>query len=304
MTNNFLMKFAGELKKREALPKNIEITQIGPVVMASIFNELRSQVITESIFTGMDVDPDLAVLKGLVEMTEREAFANGQKEGLPSCNTDRSDGFAAFPRGVVANTESEARKNAYCEAVERFAWASWWDDQSIAHTVEQIFLKKSKSPSERLLKELEDILPISAVYRITPAIAKSPVEVVIYFAFLEPFGVISGGAGGSTEQRESINFRAVSELIRHALAVRKIKVEGKAPVTFYERRLAHFGLTLDGSNAAKERIEIKGSVSIDLPRLIIDETVPHRLQDLVSVHRCYFEDQPPFVGGALERLCL
>jgi hypothetical protein len=28
------------------------------------------------------------------------------------------------------------------------------------------------------------------------------------------------------------------------------------------------------------------------------------LGDLVAVHRCLFKDQPPFVGGMLERLCL
>lgn len=303
--SDFLMKFVSELKTRGALPKNIELSQIGPVFLASVFNELGSSIITESVFTGMDVDPDLAVLKGLVEMAERTAYANGKADDLVSCRTDRSDGFAAFPYGVLNETKEAARRNAYFEAVERFAWATWWDNKNIRHRYEEIFFDSPVESSHALLKQLPEVLPIKSIYRITPEIENGQdAFVAIYFAFIEPYGVISGGAAGPIRDIESVNFRAICELVRHALAIRKINTSEVSPVTFYEKRLAHFGLTQSGTDVAMARLIHQGHDAILLPNLVIDEQVPHILDELVTVHRCYFENQPPFVGGDLERLCL
>ncbi len=303
--SEFLMKFASELKTRSALPKNIELAQIGPVFLASVFNELESNIITESVFSGMDVDPDLAVLKGLVEMTERTAFANGKDDGLISCKTERSDGLAAFPFGVLNETKEAARKNAYFEAVERFAWATWWDNKNIGHRCEEIIFEKTIDSSGPILKQLSKILSVKSIFRITPEIEnKKDAVVAIYFAFLEPYGVISGGAAGPSHDIESANFRGICELLRHALAIRKIKTSNVSPVTFYEKRLAYFGLTQPGTDMALARLNHQGRDAILLPELAIDEQVPHTLDELVTVHRCYFENQPPFVGGDLERLCL
>lgn len=303
--SDFLMKFASELKIRNALPKNIELAQIGPVFLASVFNELGSNIITESVFTGMDVDPDLAVLKGLVEMAERAAYAKGKDNDLMSCKTDRSDGFAAFPYGVLNEPKEAARKNAYFEAIERFAWATWWDNKNISHSSEEISVDETVGSSHSILRHLPDILPIKSTYRVTPKIENGNDAVVaMYFVFLEPYGVISGGAAGPSLDIESVNFRAICELLRHALAIRKIKTSNVSPVTFYEKRLAHFGLTQNGSDAALARLNYTGRDAILLPKLTIDEQVPHPLDELVTVHRCYFENQPPFVGGDLERLCL
>ncbi|MCC7406055.1 MAG: hypothetical protein IT288_16800 [Bdellovibrionales bacterium] len=304
-SSDFLMKFASELKTRRALPKNIELAQIGPVFLASLFNEIKSNIITESVFTGMDVDPDLAVLKGLVEMAERAAYANGKDDGLFSCKTERSDGFAAFPYGVLNETKKAARQNAYFEAVERFAWATWWDDKNIGHRFEEVFFDESTKPPRTILMQLPEILSVKSIYRITPEIENGKDALVaIYFAFLEPYGVISGGAAGPSQDIESVNFRAICELLRHALAIRKVQTSSSSPATFYEKRLAHFGLTQTGTDAARTRLNRQGRDAIILPKLAIDQQVPHALDELVTVHRCYFENQPPFIGGDLERLCL
>jgi hypothetical protein len=303
--SDFLMKFTSDLKTRGALPKNIELSRIGHVFLASVFNELKSEIITESIFSGMDTNPDIAVLKGLVEMTERLAFFEGSRKGLSSCSTERSDGFAAFPYGLVANTQEVARENARNEAIERFVWASWWDNVDFSHECRRVASANCATASEALLGELGKVLSIDSIFRISPTIARGEDSVLaIYFAFLEPFGVISGGACGSSGDIEITNFRAVCELFRHALAIRKMKQQKIEPITFYERRLAHFGLTKEGAQSVKDRISARGKNPVVLPALEIDEAVPHSLDKMVFVYRCYFEGQPPFVGGKLERLCL
>jgi hypothetical protein len=302
--SDFLLEFTKELKERSALPKHIELSRIGPVHMASIYDELRSAVVTDSIMTGMDVDHDLAIIKGLVEMTERQAFAEGKRAGLASCQTARSDGFAAYPVRAHKNSAELARRNAHCEAIERFVWASWWDDSSLGHVMETV-TANSGLVSIALLQALQKIVSLKEVVRISPHARGAPgVAVAIYFAFLDPIGVISGGAAGPKDDLESINFRALCELSRHALAVNRIRQGKGTPNTFYEERLAYFAQTEAGTKLAQSRLNSVGTGLVSLPPLLIDEVVPHALSDLVVVHRCYFQNQPPFVGGSLERLCL
>jgi hypothetical protein len=302
--SDFMLDFAKELKERSALPKHIELSRLGPVHMASIYDEIRSEIITESITTGMDVDPDVAVLKGLVERIESRAFSEGRRAGLTSCETARSDGFAAYPVRAHKNSAELARRNAHCEAVERFVWASWWDSPSFGHDIETV-TKNSGTASIALFQALQKIISLKEVVRISPHATGAPgVAVAIYFAFLDPIGVISGGAAGPKDDLESINFRALCELSRHALAVNRIRQGKGTPNTFYEERLAYFAQTEAGTKLAQCRLNFVGTGLVSLPPLLIDEVVPHALSDLVVVHRCYFQNQPPFVGGSLERLCL
>lgn len=307
LASTFLLNFAKELKERQALPKNIEISELGPVVMASIFDELDSEIITESIYTGMDVDPDVAVLKGLVEMVERKAYIHGFEQKHQACLTERSDGFAAFPIRGSTEAAKIARTNAYNEAVERYVWAKWWDDTSLAHVQEQVDFSNLKSATGKVLEELNQLVPFKSVIRVIPLVETISGEtspfVSIYFAFLDG-GVISGGACGSSNNIETTEFRAVCELFRHGLGIHRMKSKSLVPCTFYEKRLSFFGTTSEGEELVGNRLGKRGTRPVRLPKLSIDSAVPHPLQDLVAVHRCLFENQPPFVGGALERLCL
>ena len=298
----FLKYFVSELKARQGLPKHIEVSNIGPVFTSGIFNETGPDVISESVFTGMDFNPDTAVLKGLVEMLERKAFRQGFASGFASCKTERSDGFAAYPRGLGVDENASARSNAYHEAVERFVWAKWWDDETIGHATTVHGVDQKLPP---FLEKILEIVPIQSLVEISPKILNADdAQVAIYFAFLEPFGVISGGACGAKSELDVTRFRAACELLRHAIAVRRLNESGKTPLSFYERRLAFFGCTEAGTQLVDRRIRATGVESVLLPDLAIDEPIPHAWDDLVAVHRCLFENQPPFVGGKLERLCL
>lgn len=301
----FLASFTGKLKARNFLPQNIEVSNIGSTVLANVFNQTDESVISEFIFTGMDTDPATAVLKGLVEMTERNAYSQGYKNGLKSCQTERSDGFAAFPRGIVQDSNYQARRNAFHEAVERYVWATWWDQHDIKHKIESVDARRMSSLSENLFLEIAKNVSLKKVLEVEPSVElQAGLSTRIFFAFLEPYGVISGGACGPSTETGATDYRALCEMYRHAVAVSRMKSFGATPISFYEKRLAYFGLSEIGTQLAEERIMVNGSKTIFLPRLSIDEPVPHSLDDLVSVHRCYFENQPPFVGGALERLCL
>lgn len=302
--DTFLLEFTASLKKRGRLPKNIEVCTLRAGTMANVYDSIKSEVINESVFCGVAPVPATAILKGLVEMVERRAYNEGFQNGISSCQTERSDGFAAFPFGIVSETSAKqtVRENALNEAIERFVWANWWDNHLVEFQKHEINLQKL-SNGERLLLDLTNTLEIESTIEVRPSLVAEQV-VIIYFAFLKSTGVISGGACGKPGDFESIKYRALAELLRHGIAIHKIKNKNSIPKSFYERRLSYFGLTEEGTDVVRARLVKQGLHPIVLPPLQIDCEVPHPLSDLVVVHRCYFENQPEFVGGKLERLCL
>ncbi len=301
--NKFLLTFTAKLKERGRLPKNIEASSLTSGTMASIYDAPPSNTISESVFCGIDPNPATAILKGLVEMIERQAFSEGYRNGLPYCQTKRSDGFAAFPVGIVPNSSEIARENALCEAIERHVWASWWDDSEIGHD-SRVVNFKNLSSGELLLLDLEKHTSIDSVTEVRPWCEERDRIVIIYLAFLKSVGVVSGGACGKRDNIEGIRYRAIAELLRHGLAASRLQNTSADNLTFYERRLRYFAHTTEGTELVKLRLNSHGSKAIALPHLEFDAAIPHSLSELVAVHRCHFENQPEFVGGKLERLCL
>lgn len=141
-----------------------------------------------------------------------------------------------------------------------------------------------------------------AIHAIEPKCQGTAARTMILLAEVSGGGFLSGGAAGMGST-QSILFRAVSELLRHALAVSKVRRGKAVPQTFYEKRVSFFGLG-EGDSVVHSRLAKRGDRSVILPTLRFDTPIPHDLGHLVAVHRCYFENQPLFMGGKLERLCV
>ena len=107
------------LKSRGALPKKIEISTVADYCFANLYDELNSEIICESVATGFDKNPDVALSKGISEFYEGKAFKEGYSKNLQSCRTERSDGFAAYPLSSKIDARAFARENARNEAIER-----------------------------------------------------------------------------------------------------------------------------------------------------------------------------------------
>ncbi|MES3038370.1 MAG: hypothetical protein V4736_10730 [Bdellovibrionota bacterium] len=279
-------------------PSHIEHSELGPFSIVNMFNDVNSPIISDSVTTGFDENIDVAAMKALAEWTERRAFDFGHESGQTICQTDRSDGFAAYPTGVE-NHRALARQNSFNESLERFVWATWWDNEDISFEI-----STDLSDLERSLIAIgSEFQNISQTIRIKPVIfGMDDHEVSIYFSELTTGGFISGGACDLKSNRKSTTIRAIGELIRHAQGANLIK-NGQSAKTFYERRLAYF-LTEGGVKAVQSRLNKDGSKGVTLPKLKFDSEVFHPASDVIYVHRCLFENQPEFVGGALERLCL
>ncbi|MGE3682124.1 MAG: hypothetical protein AB7G93_10390 [Bdellovibrionales bacterium] len=273
--------------------------------MASLYSEIMpGALIRESVQCGMDLDQDMAILKALVEYVERLAIQEGQKKGLAACMGQRSDGFAAFPNLFVGaqKARAQARTNALGEAIERYVWASWWDCRALGSSFRDCDASILDVHGLAILDAICAITPVRRRLLVRPRLASDRYDVAIFFLILENGGVTSGGACSSAGSRASGILRALGELARHTECARRI-LNGGEPKTFYERRL-HYMATSGCAERLADRLCNSGTQEIILPHLKIDELIPHSFDSLVEVHRCTFENQPEFIGGELERLCL
>lgn len=288
-----IIEFIQILKARKLIPEKIEIAEWHSWTLVSCYSGTSSKYISESVAMGIDVDPNTALAKAITEFLERKL--GKESEDKAARLTERSDGFAAFP--VYADPEFSKRKakqNAFGEAVERFVWATWWDDESVSFKIEdlntEVGLLIKREFQLRTLREVT--VPTS-----------SGVFLKILLAETANGGFVTGGAAGTPEQKEEVFSRAFGELLRHLIVVKKMTSSERSTMSFYERRLWGFA-SGEWSGLVLKRLEQKSEKILELPPLVVNQSISHPHADLVSIHRCLFENQPLFIGGPLERLCI
>ena len=304
MINVDLTQYLERFKAVDGFVKNIQLSRVGDFEMVSAFDDLSSDLICESIYTGMDPDKDLAVRKCISEYVERKVFAENaeaqRKLNLPM----RSDGFAAYPMNDLDPEESKtmARQIALAEATERYVWATWWDNIIYGHKIDS-YSALNFPQYESSVRMLNTFLNIHRIHIVEPLFGPSEYNLVILFLETKEGGFLTGGACDLKGNRDNAVKRALAELMRHCLAYRKFIADGIQPQSFYERRLLLFA-SGHGASLVKDRLRKQRREVIELPELIFDEALESKYQELFIVHRCVYKNQPPFIGGELARLCL
>lgn len=305
MSQNSSVSFVKKIKELGFTVPKLEITTIGGLNFVSAFNVRPTAVMANDATAGVDYDSNIAVMKALVEHFERQVFSDGVDHGLEVCKRKHSDGVAAFPK-MISNAKDRARNNAYCEALERFVWSNWWDNLSIKHKIEKFEESKFwKNIKLRISVEaFKEFLPLDNIHLIIPSQSDDGHIVIILFAAVSGQGFISGGASGKKGTETEIVVRALAELIRHGIALRRFLDSSIIPKSFYEKRLVYFGLGF-GNELVLSRLNRKSELCLQIPELEFDEQIPsNSFSELIVTHRCLFQNQPPFVDGDLERLCL
>lgn len=290
------------LKAKKALPKKMEMTSVGGYSFANVYDTVNSAVISDSVACGFDTDPATALMKSLSEFIETKAFHEGIKNKQASCLTKRSDGFAAYPTIEPTICRIKAQKNARNEAIERFVWANWWDDESVAFTKNHLDEAHLTPAQKKFCSEIQNNFAVENIVVVYPSFEDVGSEkLIIFIGFLKNGGVISGGACG--EDSVSTIDRSLSELYRHGLSVKRMRDGTVKPETFYENRLWFFS-TPAGQSLVENRLSKLGTKKIVLPSAKFDEEVSHSNSDLFYVHRFLFNNQPEFMDGKLERFCI
>jgi hypothetical protein len=296
------------LRASDALPKDIRVGRYGADYCSIVSSSRKksNSLMSYSSYAGHAPNKDIAMLKGLMEYVERKAILENQT----SYGKDvASDGAAAYPVLFKKKTAvAEERTRAYCESVERYCWATWWDNLHIGHWS----FGHSKDSFSPVLKSLVNIIMnshnIEWIREIVPLIQESAApQLSIYIAKIKSDGYITGGSASYPFQvaADGHAYRGLAELARHCIAYRKYKDRkiDYSPVTQYEKRLLFFA-SGKGNHLVQERLSSNGISKIVLPKLKVDSILNHSLSHVAVVYKCLFENQPDFIGGKVERLCL
>lgn len=291
--NLVLDDFSQELQARGLAPTNIQFATWQNWTLVSCFAEDDSLLISENVTMGIDRNPEIALMKGLTEFCERKIM-NTTSDSIVRL-TERSDGLAALPK-YYELAHNRVQEHALNEAVERYLWAKWWDDSSIKFFKSDDFTFANK---EQLILEF-DLENISSIH-ILPSNHNS--SLLILIAKIKGGGYVTGGAAGNIQNKEQTFSRAFGELLRHLIVVKTMRTSAYYPSSFYEKRLYGFGSGA-WNKIVEDRLDLMGSNSIALPELVADREVEHSNSDFIMLHRCLFYNQPIFMGGDLERLCI
>lgn len=262
----------------------------------SAYDKVTSKYISESVSMGVDKNPETAMLKCITEFCERKFLR--QSTSPEAFVTNRTDGFAAFPT-LIGKEKSQilARNNAYNEAVERYVWSAWWDECSTDFSIET-------ADDIEEYDQLASDFSLESLHRITVSPMNSNVSLTILLAKILGRGYVCGGAAGTAEQKIETISRSFGELLRHLLTVNRMKESSDlSSMSFYEKRLWMFYSGI-WNYLVYERLNRKGTQRLELPHLEIDAKIAHPLQEIISIHRCYFLNQRPFIGGKIDRLCI
>lgn len=299
-----LQNILGSLEKEGLLPLNMDLSSVGNRFWAVVYDNKRCldsnlNLMTEEVYTGLADSQEEALLKALSERVERLSFIQGHRSGLASCMTDRSDGFAAMPKFF---DQSKVKENSLNEAIERYVWASWWDNDDIKFNIMDILETNQKVQESSYLKWIFSEFNLEKLIVIKPSHNRLKKEVQIVFGKIKNAGYISGGACGNDTDSEKVFLRGIDELLRHGLAYVTMSSHKIEPKSFYEKRV-HFFASGKGNIIVQNKLSSDGSQIVELTDLIIDESIPS-VSEHYHVYRVLFKDQPAFVGGKLERLCL
>lgn len=289
-----------QLKVRNLFPKNIQFSEWGRWTIVSAFDEVTSEFISESVAMGIDTEPETATLKALTEYCERR-LSKESSDPITKI-TDRSDGFAAFP--VFDNDEkiasARAKENSLCEATERYLWSHWWDHSNVLFEIKEV-TRGTLNEDFQLLRKNFDLATIKEIQVID---STRTFGLSIFMAeYSITGGYVTGGSCSFLNQPEKRQIPAFGELLRHLLTYENMKKAKKNQLSFYEKRLQLFA-----SGELKEKVNSKltqkNGNPIALPVLQINQPVLHPQSDLIKIHRCLYENQPIFMGGPVDRLCI
>lgn len=291
--------FIERLKARNLFPKNVQVSDWHDWTLVSCFDQKNSNFISDSVTMGIDKDPETAFFKSLTEYCERRL----SRESMDPVTkiTARSDGLAAFPvlagRGQAA--QERARQNALGEAVERFLWSTWWDQSRVSYKSIIPVLTRQAEDIRKLIQEFD----LVSINEIQVDDSQKRYRLSILLAETRSGGFVTGGAASEIHLPDKRFLPAFGELLRHLIVVRKMKDANLTQLSFYEKRLYGFG-SGEFRSIVAERLATLGTESIVLPGLVADQEVNHSAPEIVKIHRCLFEDQPVFMGGKIERLCI
>lgn len=215
---------------------------------------------------------EIAVLKAQAEYVEREA--------VRAANAASSTGFAAFPFIFFKQRAiKQAKKYAYAEMVERYAWPEWFANNTIAYQLRSDVCDRNNSFYQAIQKEIE----FSNLYIIQPQLELNDLQLVIIYAVSELGLVCAAAAHKNIEQAE---LSALKELYMHAIGLFRMKSQNLEATTIYDKRV----YWISGQHEClQKRLSSQGNVPLSIPFSVIFQDIKTAFDQTHVVQRCVFE---------------
>lgn len=300
-----LQELIAHLHSYKIFPPHIQYKKCGDLFFATVSEAPleKTLLMNSQSFTGMSVNKHQALSIALTEYLERKVcrnnpefpYANEGVAGRSLCSLFKKEDLMSFVQNKSLN-----------EAIERYSWAFWWDNPTTHWTFRLLTSKKiRKTPYLALFNHVTKILGPGHFYMITPTIGnKEKMVVILVYKSQLLSGVVSGGAAGNNTEEISIIGNALGELSRHANAIFRNTISPlPPPQDLYNQRLLYFASS-SGLKTFKKRMGLNGKQTIILPPLQHSRVIKHPYEKAVLLYQSLFENQPPFIGGKVERLCL
>jgi len=256
------------------LPKFIlQKLKLGNVYVCTL-NENNNK--TNSVFAsracGAGHSWEIAVLKAQSEYVERKA--------VQASNAASSTGFAAFPFIFFKQRAiNQAKKYAYAEMVERYAWPEWFANKNIAYQLRAKVCDANKQFYQGIQKERD----FRKLYIIQPKLELDNLQLVIFYALSE-FGLVCGGA--AHKNREQAELSALKELYMHAIGLFRMKHQNLQPTTVYEKRVYWIS---QQHQTLQKRLASQGNAGISIPFPVTFQSIKTEFEQTHVVQRCVFE---------------
>ena len=298
---------AQRMRKAGVFPAGIQSTKCGAVFAFTAYDEtdVQSTVMHRNSCVGLSTNQYTAALKALTEWLERKVVRSNPA-GFPH----GTDGVAGWDLPLPAFRRSAARmarNHAVAEACERFIWSTWWDNPEIGHgTLSGGDLTPIINPTTAsILAFVTQLFGGGELVAIRPHAHPSFPHELTIGAFLLPNrgGIITGGAAAPIGCAANALAHGMTELLRHAVALKRTQTEGISPETVYEKRLVWMGSRV-GFDAMNERLTKSSRALVEFPGVSIDRSISDNPFDFAVFHHFNFRNHVEFIGSTVERACL
>jgi len=256
------------------LPKfTLQKLKLGDVYICAL-NEINNEVggIFASRSCGASRSWEIAVLKAQTEYVERQA--------VQASNATSSTGFAAFPFIFFKQRAiNQAKKYAYAEMVERYAWPEWFANENVAYQLRAEVYDANRPFYQGIQNEIQ----FESLYIIQPQLELDNLQLVIIYA-LNEFGLVCGGA--AHKNREQAELSALKELYMHAIGLFRMKHQNLQPTTVYDKRVYWIS---QQHQTLQKRLALQGNAAISIPFPVTFQSIKTEFEQTHVVQRCVFE---------------
>jgi len=257
------------------LPKFIlQKLKLGDVYICTL-NESNSKIsgVFASKACGAGRSWETAVLKAQTEYVERQA--------VQASNATSSTGFAALPFIFFKKRAiKQAKKYAYAEMVERYAWPEWFKNENIAYQLRSEVCEVNRQFYQGIQNEIQ----FESLYIIQPRLELDNLQLVVIYALNES-GLVCGGA--AHKRREQAELSALKELYMHAIGLFRMKHQNLQPTTVYDKRVYWIS---QQHQTLQKRLTSQGNAGITIPFPVTFQSIKTEFEQTHVVQRCVFED--------------